>query len=148
MIRRFQQADLECIMQQYIKKSMWQSGNIPSAYWQMSTAQIRKKILQAEVYVYEQQGHIGGFIGIQQGYITALFVIQKARGLGIGSVLIEQAKALYDPLSLTVYAENSSAVRFYIRQGFRIGGRRTEEQTGKTELLMIWRSTWYGNRNQ
>lgn len=41
-------------------------------------------------------------------------------------------------LTLHVYQKNERALHFYLREGFQIEHEQTDENTGETELLMIW----------
>lgn len=79
MIREFQTADTEQVMQ------IWLNGNedahpfISKKYWCSNFSMVQEQLLQAEVFVYEKDGIIRGFIGITDGYIAGIFVDRKCR---------------------------------------------------------------------
>ena len=140
MIRKLEQADIDSVLDDWIKQTMRESGRIPQLYWDKKLYRLREqKPTQGDTYVYEQDGHIGGFMGLRDGFITGLFVVRAARGMGIGRLLIDKAKSLYYGLKLTVYIENQGAIRFYRRQGFKPVCKQIDAQTGRQELVMIWR---------
>lgn len=64
MIRKFQKEDTGQVMR------IWLNGNkdahpfIPKEYWEANYSMVEEQILQAEVFVYEADGEIQGFIGI------------------------------------------------------------------------------------
>lgn len=95
---------------------IWLNGNkdahpfIPKEYWEANYSMVEEQILQAEVFVYEADGEIQGFIGIVGGYIAGIFVDRAYRSLGAGRELLNCAKQLYDSLSLGVYQKNERAV--------------------------------------
>ena len=106
MIRKFQKEDTGQVMR------IWLNGNkdahpfIPKEYWEANYSMVEEQILQAEVFVYEADGEIQGFIGIVGGYIAGIFVDRAYRSLGAGRELLNCAKQLYDSLSLGVYQKN------------------------------------------
>ncbi len=66
----------------------------------MSMSEEPKK---AEVWVYETDGVIAGFIGLNDDYIAGIFVEYEYRSKGIGKELIDFAKMNRMRLSLDVY---------------------------------------------
>ena len=82
MIRKFQKEDTGQVMR------IWLNGNkdahpfIPKEYWEANYSMVEEQILQAEVFVYEADGEIQGFIGIVGGYIAGIFVDRAYRSLG------------------------------------------------------------------
>ena len=139
MIREFQTADTEQVMQ------IWLNGNedahpfISKKYWCSNFSMVQEQLLQAEVFVYEKDGIIRGFIGITDGYIAGIFVDRKCRSCGIGKHLLEYVKQTHSTLSLGVYQKNKRAVSFYLREGFSILSEELDEATGETEYTMIWK---------
>ena len=41
-------------------------------------------------------------------------------------------------LTVTVYEKNVEAVRFFIRQKFKVESELTEDSTGERQLMMTW----------
>ena len=95
-------------------------------------------ISQAEVYIYEDKSRIQGFAGLDQDYIAGIFVREEAQNRGIGKSLLDRVKEEKRKLALNVYVRNVRAVRFYLREGFRIVEDGTDENTGEKEYLMRW----------
>lgn len=139
MIRRFQKSDTDKVMQ------IWLNGNedahpfIPREYWDSNFFMVQEQLLQAEVFIYETEAKICGFIGIVGEYIAGIFVERTCRSLGIGKQLLEYAKQTYGILSLRVYQKNERAVAFYFREGFSILAKELDEDTGEKEYTMIWK---------
>lgn len=90
----------------------------------------------ADMFVYEQDGKIRGFIGLIGQYIGGLFVSPEDSGRGIGRELLEFAQRLKGSLSVEVYALNS-AVQFYEKCGFRETGRKPTDDQGRPLQIII-----------
>lgn len=138
MIRKLTKSDTEQVMQ------IWLSGNegahtfISKEYWRYNYTQVQEQLLLAEVYVYEANREIQGFIGIMDGYIAGIFVDSIYRSRGIGKQLLDYAKKKYNTLSLGVYMKNNRAISFYLREGFSIFSESLDEATGEAEYTMLW----------
>ena len=100
---------------------------------------IAEKLPQAEVYVYETDQGIQGFLGLSGEYIEGLFVSEEAQAHGIGKCLLDDAKDRKPALRLNVYQKNVRAIRFYRREGFQIQCEGLDAATGKPDCEMIWR---------
>ena len=138
MIRKFQNTDIEQVMK------IWLCGNedahsfIPKDYWKSNYSMVQEQLLQAEVYVYEAEGTVQGFIGIQENYLAGIFVKKEVRSTGIGKQLLDYVKAIHPTLTLNVYQRNRRALEFYKREGFFITLEDIEPDTGKTDYTMYW----------
>ena len=93
---------------------------------------------QAEVYVYEDDKMIQGFIGINDEYIEGIFVSDEMQSRGIGKMLLDYIKDKKDRLQLKVYQKNVRAMSFYQREGFTIQSEEMDEFTGEKEYVMNW----------
>jgi putative acetyltransferase len=84
-----------------------------------------------EVWVFddEQLGPVG-FMGLDGAKLEALFVSPQYFRRGAGTQLIEFARQLKGPLSLSVNEQNPSALAFYLRNGFEIEGRSELDDHG------------------
>ena len=69
-------------------------------------------LLQAEVYVYESDQKIQGFIGLNNDYIEGIFVSDKMQSQGIGKILLNDTKDKRNELRLNVYRKNTRAISF------------------------------------
>ena len=93
---------------------------------------------RAEVYVYESDQMIHGFIGLSGDYIEGLFVSEAMRSHGIGTCLLNFVKAKKPKLRLQVYQKNLRAIRFYQKEEFVIHHEGVDEDTGEKDYEMIW----------
>lgn len=138
MIRKFQEDDLDRVMQ------LWLSGNleahpfIPETYWISQYETVREQIPQADVFLYETEGVICGFVGLIGRYIAGIFVEKTCRAQGIGSLLLAYIKARSTAFSLQVYRDNQRAVAFYLREGFSVVSGDIDADTGAYALTMAW----------
>lgn len=124
--------------------SIWLNSNIDahhfidSAYWEHNEADVRDAFPNADIYVYEVEGIILGFIGLMDNYIAGIFVDKLHRGLGIGTKLLNTAKNGREILQLTVFEKNNRAVKFYKSERFTVVKKQLDKNTDETELLMEW----------
>ncbi|WP_310602356.1 N-acetyltransferase [Anaerosporobacter sp.] len=138
MIRKFEEYDTEQIMQ------LWLAGNIeihnfiPKEYWISNYTFVEKELLKADVYVYESDKKIRGFIGMVENYIAGIFVDSNFRSTGVGKSLLEYIKERNSLFTLHVYQQNQRAVEFYLREGFVVVSEGLEKETGKMEYTMEW----------
>ena len=68
-------------------------GFISYGYWKENQALVKELLLQAEAYVYEKDGEILGFVGLDGEYIEGIFAAGKAQSQGIGKSLLDFLKA-------------------------------------------------------
>ena len=139
MIRKFVPEDLKEVMNLWLKGNLSAHAFVPADYWHRQYPQAEKAIADAEVYVWEAEGRLQGFLGLQKDYLAGIFVEENCRCRGIGRELLCFAKKLYPRLWLQVYEENSRAVSFYRREGFACVGKGIDQDTGEQELAMEWR---------
>lgn len=138
MIRKFEKADREQVMQIWLKGNMEAHPFVPGKYWESNYPMVQEQLLEAEVFVYEEKDEIQGFIGLADSYIAGIFVDRRYRSLGVGKKLLDHAKNLHSSLALNVYQQNQRAVSFYLREGFEIREEGVDEETGKGEYMMLW----------
>lgn len=76
---------------------------------------------RADLWVDERAGRVAGFVGLDEGEVTHLYVDPSAQGAGIGTGLLQHAISLSDGrLWLWVFQRNEGARRLYERHGFRL----------------------------
>ena len=79
-----------------------------------------------EVWVAEDEGRLLGFLAIEHStnleapVLERLYVEPADQSRGVGSALLDQAKALRPQLYLWVFQKNTGAIRFYERHGFHL----------------------------
>lgn len=141
MIRKFRTDDLERVMELWLATNISAHDFISAKYWHANYALVKKMLPQANIWVYEKNNEIWGFIGLQDTYIAGIFVADKAQGKGIGSELLAKAKQQKSQLSLAVYAKNERALNFYQRADFTVVNEQLDETTGQVEYLMKWQAS-------
>ncbi len=72
----------------------------------------------ADVVVAVDDNQVQGFIVRNDEEIGQLYLAPQARGVGMGTALLERMKADSDQLTLYCFQANKGARRFYERHGF------------------------------
>ena len=73
------------------------------------------------LWVWEDDGEVIGFVGVDDGEVSHLYVAPSAQSGGIGTALLEHAKIVSpERLELWVFQKNVGARRFYERHGFEL----------------------------
>lgn len=138
LAQKFSEDDLDQVMAIWLQANMQAHEFISADYWESNAKAVRQMIPASEVYVCKENQQVTGFIGLTDDYIAGIFVDAVKRSQGIGKVLLNHAKQMKKRLTLHVYQKNEKALHFYLREGFQIGHEQTDENTGETELLMVW----------
>ncbi|AMO58295.1 GCN5 family acetyltransferase [Endozoicomonas montiporae] len=76
-------------------------------------------------------GAIQGFVGVHDGKIEMLFVLNEARGQGIGKCLLDYAVQHLDAKTVDVNEQNPQATDFYKHMGFKVVSRSPLDGMGK-----------------
>lgn len=140
MIRKLQNVDINKVADIWLKTNLEAHDFIPGQYWTSNYEAVKKMLLQAEVYVYEDNKIIQGFVGVRDEYIEGIFVSGKMQSHGIGKALLDYIKDKEARLQLNVYQKNVRAISFYQREGFTIQSEGLDEFTGEKEYVMEWNS--------
>lgn len=138
MIRVLEEKDVDTVAKIWLETNIKAHGFIASNYWKEHYEIIKDMFLQAEVYVYEIEKEIMGFIGLDKEYIEGIFVLDQYQKRGIGKALLNHVKAKKEHLSLNVYQKNLNAILFYQREGFCVQYEDVDENTGEKEYRMVW----------
>ena len=141
MIRKLQKADINRVADIWLKTNLKAHFFIPEQYWISNYEFVKEMLLQAEVYVYEDDKMIQGFIGVSDEYIEGIFVSDEMQSCGIGKMLLDYIKDKKDKLQLKVYQKNVRAMSFYQREGFTIQSEEMDEFTREKEYVMNWESS-------
>ena len=140
MIRKLQNVDINKVADIWLKTNLEAHDFIPGQYWTSNYEAVKKMLPQAEVYVYEDNKIIQGFVGVRDEYIEGIFVSGKMQSHGIGKALLNYIKDKEARLQLNVYQKNVRAISFYQREGFTIQSEGLDEFTGEKEYVMEWNS--------
>lgn len=138
MIRVLEEKDVDTVAKIWLETNIKTHDFIASNYWKEHYEIIKDMFLQAEVYVYEIEKEIMGFIGLDKEYIEGIFVLDQYQKRGIGKALLNHVKAKKEHLSLNVYQKNLNAIFFYQREGFCIQYEDVDKNTGEKEYRMVW----------
>lgn len=138
MIRALKKTDIDRVADIWLDTNIKAHDFIPAEYWQNHFEMVKEMFSQAEIYVYEDEKEIQGFIGLNGEYIEGIFVSHKVQSRGIGTLLLNHAKSVKENLRLSVYQKNARAVHFYEREGFEIQCENVDENTGEKEYMMRW----------
>lgn len=141
MIRKLQKVDINRVADIWLKTNLKTHYFISEQYWTNNYEVVKEMLPQAEVYVYEDDKIIQGFIGINDEYIEGIFVSDEMQSRGIGKMLLDYIKDKKDRLQLKVYQKNVRAMSFYQREGFTIQSEEMDEFTGEKEYVMNWESS-------
>ena len=141
MIRKLQKVDINRVADIWLKTNLKTHFFISEQYWISNYEFVKELLPQAEVYVYEDDKMIQGFIGVNDEYIEGIFVSDEMQSRGIGKILLDYIKDKKDRLQLKVYQKNVRAMSFYQREGFTIQSEGMDEFTGEKEYVMNWESS-------
>lgn len=139
MIRKLRKADINRVAEIWLDTNRKAHAFIPASYWEHNFASVKEMLPQAEVYVYETDQGIQGFLGLNGEYIEGLFVSEQAQSHGIGKLLLNHAKGRKPALRLNAYQKNVRAIHFYQREGFQIQREGLDAATGEPDCEMTWR---------
>lgn len=141
MIKKLQKTDINRVADIWLKTNLKTHYFIPEQYWTNNYEVVKEMLPQADVYVYEDDKIIQGFVGINDEYIEGIFVSDEMQSCGIGKMLLDYIKDKKDRLQLKVYQKNVRAMSFYQREGFTIQSEEMDEFTREKEYVMNWESS-------
>ena len=130
MVRKLRNADVNKVADIWLDTNMKAHYFIPTQYWKSNFELVKELLLQATVYIYEDNQEIQGFIGLNDEYIEGIFVSDE--------ILLNYAKDKRNKLLLNVYQKNTQAISFYKREGFEIQYSGLDESTGEKDYVMVW----------
>ena len=139
MIRKMNQEELNRVMDIWLETNIKAHNFIPAEYWENNFELVKSLISQAEIYIYEKNKNISGFIGMSGNYIAGIFVKEKEQSKGIGKELLNFVKDIKKELSLNVYEKNIKAVNFYKKENFHVINEGINEAAGEKEFFMEWK---------
>lgn len=140
MLRDLKKSDRNRVADIWLDTNLKAHYFIPAEYWKSNFELVKEMLLQAEVYVYENDQKIQGFVGVNDEYIEGIFVTDEMQSQGIGKILLNYVKSKKNKLLLNVYQKNTRAIAFYQREGFEIQGNGVDEATGERDYVMAWHS--------
>jgi ribosomal protein S18 acetylase RimI-like enzyme len=142
MIRSAGPGDVDAIAELY-ERSLGTLTFLPTLHTlEQHRAWLGQVVAEQEVWVWDEEGAIVGFIALGESTVDHLYVEPEMTGRGIGSSLLDRAKQRRPSgFSLWTFQQNVRARRFYERHGLRVirltDGERNEEKT--PDALYAWR---------
>ena len=88
MIRKFQRDDINKVADIWLDTNIKAHNFIPSQYWKSNFKSVKEALSRSEVYVYEYDTEIQGFIGLNDEYVEGIFVSGEMQSQGIGKILL------------------------------------------------------------
>ena len=107
MIRKLRKTDINRVADIWLKTNLKAHSFISEQYWTSNYERVKEMLPQAEVYVYEDDKMIHGFLGVRDEYIEGIFVSDKMQSHGIGKSLLDYIKDKKVRLQLKVYQKKS-----------------------------------------
>lgn len=138
MIRKFEEKDINDVMQIWKKENIRTHKFIQEKYWENNYNYVKEIMPNAEIFVYTINENIVGFIGIVSNYIEGLFVDINNQCKGIGTMLLNKVKENNEILTLSVYKKNTKAINFYRNNNFKIISENVDKSTGEIQYIMKW----------
>ena len=140
MIRQCIDNDIDAVMQILLDTNIQAHSFISAYYWQSNFDIVKEMLPHAEIYVHEDNctKQMDGFIGLNNSYIEGIFVKETMQSKGIGRQLLNHAKEVKSTLKLSVYQKNEKAIKFYLREKFKIQSENVDDNTGEKEFIMFW----------
>ena len=92
MIRKFEDNDINDIMQIWKDENIKAHEFILKEYWESNYNFVKEIIPNAEIYVYVIKEKIVGFLGLDNNYIEGIFVDTNNQYNGIGTSLLNKSK--------------------------------------------------------
>jgi putative acetyltransferase len=107
MIRKLLNGDIDRVADIWLKTNLKAHCFIPDQYWKSNYELVKEMMSQSEVYVYEDDKVIQGFVGLNDEYIEGIFVSDEMQSCGVGKLLLDYIKDKKVRLQLNVYQKNA-----------------------------------------
>jgi len=128
---------LGAILTEFAEGAAWFPRNHTAAE---DIAHVAQMIARGWVDVAEEDGEIAGFVAREGEQIHALYVRGAARNAGVGTALLDHAKADAARLALWTHQRNEAAQAFYAARGFEEAQKT--DGAGNDEKLPDVRLVW------
>ncbi len=139
MIRKLKKADINKVVDIWLDANLKAHYFISEQYWKSKLELVKELLPQAEVYVYDDNEKIHGFVGLNDEYIEGIFVSEEKRRQGIGRLLLNYIKKKKKRLFLNVYQKNTRAIHFYKKARFKIKSEGFDKDADEKDYLMMWK---------
>ena len=92
MIRKLLNGDIDRVADIWLKTNLKAHYFISNQYWKSNYELVKEMMSQYEVYVFEADKMIQGFVGLNDKYIEGIFVSDEMQSCGIGKLLLDYVK--------------------------------------------------------
>ncbi|WP_291648045.1 N-acetyltransferase [Clostridium sp.] len=128
---------LEEVMKIWLETNIDAHDFVAKEYWIKNYNLVKDLLKEADVYIFEEDNIVKGFVGIvENNYIGGIFVSKDYQREGVGQKLIDFCKSKYPYLTLNVFTKNKKALNFYNKNGFVVLEELINEDTKEREYLM------------
>ncbi len=136
-IRPYTAEDAQEVLRIWYDASLISHDFVPAEFWESERENIITIYVPlAETWVAEEAGKVVGFMALIQHVLGGLFVDPDHQGRGVGTALVEFAKARKGLLEVDVFTQNTRARKFYEKHGFRLRSESIHGPTGCPQLTM------------
>jgi len=137
MIRKHQPKDLDTILNVWYQASTLAHSFLDEAFVEKVKTDMREMYIpDSETWVYEEEGHVIGFISMMGNEIGGLFVLPDHHSKGVGTQLLKYISDFHDELEVEVFKENKIGRAFYDKHGFEITKEFYHEESMKDVMRM------------
>lgn len=119
MIRKLQNADMDRVAGIWLDANLRAHCFISPQYWKSNFSPVKEMLPRAEVYVYENDREIWGFIGLNGEYIEGIFVSGEMQSRGIGKRLLDFVKTKKDGIAPECVPEEHAGDSFLPKGGLQ-----------------------------
>ncbi|AOR25131.1 GNAT family N-acetyltransferase [Clostridium taeniosporum] len=137
MVKKLNLNQLDEVMKIWLDTNIDAHNFIPKEYWINNFNLVKQMLPSADIYVFDENNVIKGFIGIiESGYIAGLFIRKNYQREGIGKKLLEYCESKYPYITLDVFVKNKNALNFYYKNNFKVLRKHINEETNEFEYTM------------
>lgn len=137
MIRAYEDRDLNELLDVWYSASQVGHPFLDERFLENERRAIATVYLpNSETWVYEQDGHVVGFIAVHDDEVGGLFVDASVHRQGIGRALMDHTVRTRRCLKLEVFEKNQVGRRFYEKYGFVQVGEYLHDETGCVMLRL------------
>ncbi|QDS91812.1 putative N-acetyltransferase YjaB [Roseimaritima multifibrata] len=137
MIRKYEASDLNDLLETWAAASELAHPFLTQEFLASERENIPNVYLPiADTWVFESEGQVIGFIALIGNEIGAIFVHPSIQRTGVGTSLMEKAKALHEELEVEVFVSNTIGRGFYAKCGFTLMEEKLHEPTGQQVMRL------------
>lgn len=141
MLRKLRENDIDNIMELWKKESIQSNKFLKKVFILNNYTKKRDDFLKNinSTLIYSEDGKIEAAISIDDvDEISSIFVENKIRREGIGSILLNACKKKYKELSVKIYKKNNVAISFFLSNGFCKLGEEIEKESNEVKYILKW----------